>query len=226
MYKINEQLSLEHLLQETIDVNDYLTLLVHIGVVSASGTTASPTFSITSEFYRENLLQPLLKTYRASLQKLVALTSAEELYSQGEDILVDFVTSISEKSMTKLMAWAASDSKNHILELQFQSHIVAGAHGILQELALTSQEDVLPVSGKRTDVTFSSPTCVVILELKQVATVKGPSVGFLTNAHEQLAGYVKTRMAMEELDKRRPVAGFVVVTYNDGADYVVEKLRQ
>eukprot|EP00980_Cylindrotheca_fusiformis_P022424 scaffold9290_cov107-Cylindrotheca_fusiformis.AAC.2 len=50
-YKINEQLSLEHLLQETIDISDYLTLLVHIGVVSASCTaTSNPTFAITSEF--------------------------------------------------------------------------------------------------------------------------------------------------------------------------------
>ena len=226
-YKIKEQLSLENLLQETIDISDYLTLLVHIGVVSASGTsTDHPTFTITSEFYRKNLLKPLLKTLRASLEKLVALESAEDLYAHGEEILVDFVTFISQNNMARLMAWASSDANNHILELQFQSYIVGGAYDILQELALTSQEDVLPVSGKRTDVTFSSPTCVVILELKQVATVEGPSVDFLTNTHEQLAGYVKTRMAMEELDKRRPVAGFVVVTYNDGANYVVEKLRQ
>lgn len=97
MHKINEQLSLEHLLQETINVNDYLIVLVHIGVALASGMTASPTFSIASEFHRENLLQPLLKTHRASLQKLVALTSAAELCAQGEETLVDFVTSISEK---------------------------------------------------------------------------------------------------------------------------------
>lgn len=65
---------------------------------------------------------------------------------------------------------------------------------------------------------------MMTLELKQVATVEGPSVAFLTNAHEQLAGHVK--MVMEELVKKRPVAGFVVVMHNDGADCTVEKLHQ
>mmetsp|Transcript_6783 Transcript_6783/g.18959 ORF Transcript_6783/g.18959 Transcript_6783/m.18959 type:complete len:637 (-) Transcript_6783:946-2856(-) len=226
-FKINEQLSLEHLLQETINVSDYLTLLVHIGVVSASGTaTANPTFAMTSECYRENLLKPILKTLRASLVKLVSLTSKEDLYAQGEEILVDFVTSISKNNMTKLMAWASSDTNNHILELQFQSHVVTEAHDILDGKARTSQEDNLPKTGKRTDVTFSSETCVVILELKQVASEAPPTAAFISKAHEQLAGYVETRQLMEIAGKGRPVAGFVVVMHNDGAAYIVEKLRQ
>jgi hypothetical protein len=45
-YKLNEDLSLEHLLREEIDVSDYLTLLVHLGVASAKGTTTNPTFTI------------------------------------------------------------------------------------------------------------------------------------------------------------------------------------
>ncbi|KAL3905427.1 MAG: hypothetical protein SGILL_009681, partial [Bacillariaceae sp.] len=226
-FKIKERLSLEDLLQETINISDYLTLLVHIGVVSASGTSMDhPTFTITSEFYRENLLKPLLKTLRSSLEKLVALKSTEDLYTDGEEILVDFVTSISQNNMARLMAWASSDDENHILELQFQSHVVTEAHAILQDTARTSQEDVLPATGKRTDVTFSSKTTVVILELKQVASETPPTADFVSKAQEQLAGYVKTRQAMEEAGKGRAVAGFVVIMYDNGAGYVVEKLRQ
>lgn len=38
-------------------------------------------------------------------------------------------------------------------------------------------------------------------------------------------GYVKTRQATEEVGESRPVAGFVVVVYNDRATYVVKKLQ-
>jgi hypothetical protein len=31
---------------------------------------------------------------------------------------------------------------------------------------------------------------------------------------------------MEDVGKERPVAGFVIVMYNDGAAHVVEKLRE
>ena len=221
-YELNGDLSLEHLLREDIDIGDYLTLLVHLGVVSASSKT-NPTFAITSDFYRENLLEPLLRTLRASLETLTSLTTTEELYAKGEDILVDFVTSISKNNMARLMSWASSDTRNHILELQFQSHVITEAHDILRGRAQTTQEDILPLTGKRTDVTFSSTTNVVILELKQVQ--KPPTAAFITKAHEQLSGYVETRRAMEAVAHKRPVAGFVVIMYNDGAAYVVEKLR-
>ena len=226
-HKINEQLSLEHLLQETIDISDCLTLLVHLGVASASCTaTSNPTFAMTSEFYRENLLEPLMKTLRASVENLVSLTSTEDLHAQGEETLEDFVTSISKNNMTKLMAWASSDVNNHILELQFQSCVVTEAHDILQGMAQTTQEDKVPETGKRTDVTFSSETSVVILELKQLASATPPSTAFLSKAHGQLAGHVETRKLMEKVGEGRPVAGFVVAMCDDGAAHVVEKLRQ
>lgn len=228
-HTLNTSLTLEDLLQEEIDIGDYLTLLFHVGVVSATKshneTGICTTFRITSEAYLENLLQPLLKTLRVSLEALVALTSTDDLYAKGEDILVDFVTSISENSLAKLMRWASSDPSNHILELQFQSGIVSEAHDILKDVAQTTQEDILPQTGKRTDVTFSSASSVVILELKQVASATPPAKAFITKAHEQLAGYVQTRREMEVVGKKRPVAGFVVIMYNDGDKYVVEKLR-
>ena len=125
------------------------------------------------------------------------------------------------------MIWVSSDPGNHILELQFQSHVITEAHHILDGSAVTSQEDVLPATGKRTDVTFSSDSAVVILELKQVAPPNVPPQSLVEKAHEQLKGYVKTRREMEAAAHHadRPVAGFVVIMYNDGADYIVEKLR-
>lgn len=65
----------------------------------------------------------------------------------------------------------------------------------------------------------------MILELKQVATVEEPTQAFIQGAHNQLTGYVKTRREMEKAGKNRPVAGFLVVMYNNGDGYVVEKLR-
>ena len=227
-YKLNYELSLEDFLQDTIGIGDYLTLLVHVGVVSIAtdaADTETATFHLSSEFYRKHLVDPMLRTLKASLQKLVSYTSTKDLYYDGEDILVDFVTCISKKSMSKLMAWASSDSKNHILELHFQAQIITEAHDILNGVAHTTQEDRLPGTGKRTDVTFSSASSVVVLELKQAVSEAAPAAAFIANAHKQLRGYVETRRQMEAAGRKRPVAGFVVIMHNDGASYIVEKLH-
>jgi hypothetical protein len=221
-YELNGVLSLEDLLKETVEVGDYLTLLLHVGVVSVDRRDTTTKFSCSSQYYRQNLLNPLLATLQTSLETILSCTSKELLYERGEDILVDFVTSISERNMTKLMAWAASDEENNILELQFPSHVISEAHNILKGVADTTREDVLPETRKRTDVTFSSETCVVILELKQYRG--DPTEIFMKNAHNQLAGYVRIREKMENLGNKRPVAGFVVIMCNNGDGFVVEKL--
>jgi len=150
-YNLNKDMSLEDLLKDTIDIGDYLTLLVHVGVATVTKDATDLeviTFHLTSGFYRDNLLEPIVKTLKASLQKLVSYTSTQELYSHGEEILEDFVSSISKNGMTELMAWASSDVDNHILELQLQGHVVAQAHKILNGIAHTTQEDRLPETGK------------------------------------------------------------------------------
>jgi hypothetical protein len=81
----------------------------------------------------------------------------------------------------------------------------------------------LPATGKRTDVTFSSDTCVVKLELKQVQD-NTLNAALLKTAHEQLSGYVKARRRMEKVARSRAAAGFVVAMCNNGASYVVQKL--
>ena len=147
---------------------------------------------------------------------------SNHLYVQGEAILTDFVTSISARGMSRLMSWANSDPVNNIKELQFHSHIITEAFRILGDDVQTTLEDVLP-TGKRTNVTFSLESCVVILELKQ--TKDAPGSTFLSDAHKQLAGYIYTRFGMEAISKKRPVAGFVVIMYKNGAKYVVQKAQ-
>lgn len=99
-YNFNETLSLEHLLQQDINIGDYLTLLlVHLGVAVPRGKKVAPRFTLTSGCYQKNLLEPLLDTLQASLVALTSLRTTDELYYQGEWILADFVTSISRSSM-------------------------------------------------------------------------------------------------------------------------------
>lgn len=76
---------------------------------------------------------------------------------------------------------------------------------------------------KPADVTFSSSSCVVVLELKQVA--KGaPTKGFIKDAHKQLAEYIGVWLQIENARYKGSVARFLSIMYNDGASYVVEKL--
>ncbi len=84
-----------------------------------SNSSSNATFHITSGFYRANLLRLIFKKLEASVQQLISLKTVDDLYNQGEDILADFVTSISRNGMAKLISWAAEDEDNHIFELQF-----------------------------------------------------------------------------------------------------------
>jgi hypothetical protein len=226
-YTLNTTLTLEELLRKDIAPSDYLTLLVHVGVVSVTCPTPGKfLFKTTGNHHRVALLQPLQATLQLSLETLLLLDSKVAIYEQGEEILKEFVTSISSRSMAKLICWARSDSKNNILELQLQGAMVSEAHNILNGTASTTQENVLPATGKRTDITLSGDSCVIILELKQGSTRIGPSELEMGKHHIQLAAYGNTRRDMENSgNKNRPVAGFVVAMHNNGQSCVVEKLR-
>jgi hypothetical protein len=221
-YVLNRTLKLEDLLKEDISADDYLTLLVHVGVVSVQSQTNGYCFKVAGSAYRRDLLLPLLGCLKSSLVSLLALPNKADIYDQGEEILKDFVSSISTNSMAKLIVWASKSTQNNIMELQFQGHMVSEAHRILDGTAETTQEDVLP--GKRTDITLSGAHSVIILELKQLPGGAGPTRIQMNNYSKQLCGYVKARRTMELQGKRRPVAGFVVVMYDSGRSYVVEKL--
>jgi hypothetical protein len=155
---------------------------------------------------------------------LLKLPNKADIYDQGEEILKDFVSSISTNSMAQLITWASKSTKNNIMELEFQGRLVPEAHRILDGTADTTQENVLPAIGKRTDITLSGAHSIVILELKQLPGWAGPTRIQMSNHHKQLRGYVKARRMMEVQGQQRTVAGFVVVMYDSGRSYVVEKL--
>ena len=59
-YHLNKVLSLEHLLRETVDDNDYLTLLHQFGVVAANEAVQGLyIFRLNSTTYREELIEIL-----------------------------------------------------------------------------------------------------------------------------------------------------------------------
>jgi hypothetical protein len=105
--------------------------------------------------------------------------------------------------MKRLMIWASQKVDNNIMELQFQGHIWCQRCMIfsLKLIADTTQEDILPESGKQTDVTLSGNSSVIILELKQLSQEGEPSNTQLDQYHDQLRGYVETRQWMERRDK-------------------------
>jgi transcription termination factor Rho len=77
---------------------------------------------------------------------------------------------------------------------------------------------------KRTDITLSGNNSVVILELKKLNGSTGPTVKQKREYHKQLRGYIEQRVVMEhQRTEQRLVAGFLVVMYDDGQKYIVEK---
>ena len=60
--------------------------------------------------------------------------------------------------------------------------------------------------------------------MKKVNGPTPPTKAKKNEYHHQLRGYVKTRKQMEAKGRKRPVAGFIVVLYDDGRHYIVEKL--
>lgn len=100
-YALNHNLTLEELLKEDISLDDYLTLLVHVGVVSVQNQVDEYCFKVAGSAYKRDLLVPLLHCLNSSLVSLLELRSKAAIYDQGEDILKDFVSSISKNSMAK-----------------------------------------------------------------------------------------------------------------------------
>jgi hypothetical protein len=141
---------------------------------------------------------------------------------------MDFLKSLSVSRMSSLIAWAASSpSQNRILELQLlvQGNIISELYELfvvaaLDPLAETTQEDKL--NSGRSDVTTSTERSRVVLDLKKKEGKHPPTALEWTKHHEQLAGYVKD--PRQENDNTF-VAGFVLVMYNGGQGFAVQKLR-
>jgi hypothetical protein len=219
---LNRALNLTHIIKPDIAIADYLTLLVHLGVLSVhrGKQPGEDLFKLASGVYRSLHLEPLLK---ASLGELLQLSSLSDIYGKGEKMITDFVSTLSENSMSSLIAWAVADPENHILELQFQGFLLGEMHSRLYEGEAVIQETVLD-NKKRTDITLSGNNSVVILELKKLNGSTGPTVKQKREYHKQLRGYIEQRVVMEhQRTEQRLVAGFLVVMYDDGQKYIVEK---
>jgi hypothetical protein len=205
-YKLSENLSLEDLLQEKIVVDDYLTLLVHLGVASAQGTTVKPTFRITSGFYRRHFFKVLMESLQASLESLTSLTTKEELYTRGEEMVADLVTCASKDRMATQLLSASRAAKN-ILKFNARDTTPSKTDNTVTET-----------------IRIESKTCVVILELRG-----NPTVSNVIQTHEGLLRCVERQRDIEkEIQKEgrnRPVAGFIVEMYGDAyGTTIVQKL--
>jgi hypothetical protein len=225
-YKLNPGLSLSSLLGDKVVIDDYLTLLVHLGVLSVSvhPSGIDHIFKISSAAYRLQHLEALLVILKSSIGELFKCKTLQDVYEKGEDCIMDFMTTLTATSMSSLVDWAGLQDNNNIMELQLQGFMVGELHDVLFGVTIY-QETVLPTL-KRTDITLKGKHVLVILELKKINGSEPPEEAQKGKYHKQLRGYVKTRNQMEAKGKKRPVAGFIVVLYDNGQHYIVEKLTE
>jgi hypothetical protein len=219
---LKETMSLTNIFINEIGVDDYLTLLVHLGILSVSEPESGSgyVFKISSGAYKEKYLDSLLKS---SLGELFALITLKEVYDQGVDLIKDFLATLSATGMSSLIDWAALHENNNFMELQLQGFMIGELHDELYGIATVEQGDLLPTS-KRSDITLQGNHVLVVLELKKLNGPTPPTEAQKIAYHDQLRGYVTTRNEMEAKEKKRPVAGFIVVQYAGGRHYIVEKL--
>jgi hypothetical protein len=220
-FKFNAGMDLSHLVTETIHPDDYLTLLVYLGMAKMEETKEGVVFWSTSLVYRKAHLKPLVGVLKVSIESLMKLQTLEQIYANGVDQLKEFVSVLSEKNMSKLIAWAETEENNNILELQFQAYMAAELGYTLDQTASTTQAKRPPKSSKRKDITIVGEFSVVILELKKHNGLDPPTKAELVRYHNQLQGYVESH---RKDAKGLVVAGFVVVMYAKGRQYVVESL--
>ena len=84
----------------------------------------------------------------------------------------------------------------------------------------TTQEDKLDFG--RSDVTITTEKCMLVLELKKKDNATGPTTREWEAYHAQLRKYVEENRSKTNHSKW--VAGFVLVMYNGGKEYAVQKL--
>ena len=227
-YALNKTMKLNDMVNDHVTVDNYLTLLVYLGMVSANDTGTGYVFRSRSMVYRNRHLKPLLELLVFSLVELVKLKSKKDIYSHGPALLADFTSTLSETRMERMIEWAKAQLDNHILEMQLQCFMVEELHHTLnKDCATTTQEEQPPGSKKRKDITIASDDSIVVLELKKENGAAKPTRELLDQAHDQLQEYVECHERDEATKStRRDVAGFIVVMYNDGQNFVIEPLRR
>lgn len=219
---LKETLDLGDVLHDPMRPADYLTLLVHLGIASVREIRGRMVFQATSTYFRIPFFTRLLEN---SLQPLFDAESLNALYLIGATQIGEFMQTLPKSGMSSLVRWAEKARSNRILELQFQGFLIGELANLLwSEDVATTQEDVM--NSGRTDVRVAGKGTVLLLELKQKPTTAGPSSAEMTNYHRQLHKYMEELVQSENVNPapvRRRVAGFVVVMYNNGKSFKVER---
>ena len=218
---LNERLNLPDTARADISKDNYLTLLVHLGVVSVHKDPSGRghIFRTTSRFFRSEYLNAMLGV---TLAPLFDLSSVDEIYDR-QDLLQEFMETLPNSAMAKMIKWAKASSGNRILELQFQGILLGELHHHFMEdgeAIQPTQEDKLE-SERRTDIQMRGNSTLLILELKQKPSKSAPPTEFeMRGFHEQLYKYVEE---ISEKEQQLFVAGFVVVMYANGTKFQIER---
>ena len=219
---VNYELKLDEIVQSEVQVKDYLTLLAHLGIASFRKEQNGRTiFQATSVFFRIPFFERLL---RNSMQPLLDASYLKVLYGIGEKNVQEFMRTLPKSGMSSLICWANLKRQNKIMELQFQAYLIAQlSESLWDENVETSQEDMTS-SGQRTDVRIANDNTIIVLELKQTPSPTLPNTDRMQEFHQQLIGDM---VDIVEAEKAKPnprqVAGFLVVMYNNGTSFEVQK---
>lgn len=219
---VNYDLKLDEIVQSEVKVKDYLTLLAHLGIASFRKEQNGRTiFQATSVFFRIPFFERLLGN---SMQPLLDASDLKVLYGRGEINVQEFMRTLPKSGMSSLIRWANLKRQNKIMDLQFQAYLISQlSESLWDENVETSQEDMTS-SGQRTDVRIANHNTIIVLELKQTPSPKLPNTDKMKEFHQQLSGYM---VDIVEAEKAKPtprqVAGFLVVMYNNGTLFEVQK---
>lgn len=222
----NPDLKLDDLVTSKMRVQDYLTFLAHLGIVSYRQLPDETEgkrniFQATSVCFRIEFFERLLEN---SMQPLFDARDLDDLYSNGVNYVKDFMYTLPKSGISSLIHWANSRGSQSRMELQFHFLVETLSASLWNENVVTSQEDIITTSKQRTDVRITGEKTIILLELKQTHATTPPDRYNMDVYHKQLSGYM-SQLVAEEKTKPNPrqVAGFLVVMYNNGMSFAVEK---
>ena len=218
---LNVKLNLPDVATVDISKDNYLTLLVHLGIASVHEDDAGGghIFRCTSRYFRSECLNELLS---ATLAPLFGLATVDEIYTR-QYLLEEFMAMLPASGMSKMINWANGSTGNQLLELQFQGVLVGELHDhfIEDDAAVVPTQDDELDSGLRTDIQIKGKNTMLILELKQKPGVAAPPTALkMSEYHEQLHQYMEE---VSEKERNLLVAGFVVVMYANGTKFQIER---
>lgn len=91
-FRLNRALSLSDVVADKVATGDYLTLLVHVGVLLVHRIDGNDVFKCASGAYQQMHLEPLCKILKSSLGTLMLCKNAHEVYAAGEDLFLEFLS--------------------------------------------------------------------------------------------------------------------------------------